>query len=128
MPWDINHKLKTRVFHFNLIHPINWRHNTISHVQFVLHKTTIALKCMSYINRKFLEEVLLRTTTLNVPEEWGKAEMKAWTCPGWVYFKSLSFTILLLYHFFFFHLLNCYSSFLSRFFNENPILLVVDDL
>ena len=24
LPWDINHKLKTRVFHFKLIHPFSW--------------------------------------------------------------------------------------------------------
>ena len=26
LPWDINHKLQTRVFHFKLIHPYSWIH------------------------------------------------------------------------------------------------------
>ena len=26
LPWDIDHKLKTRVFHFKLIHPCSWIH------------------------------------------------------------------------------------------------------
>ena len=41
-------------------------------------------------------------------------------------FQIFSFTIFLLCYFLF--LLNFYSDFPSRFFNDNPILLVVDDL
>ena len=61
--------------------------NTIAHLEFVLHKITIALKFMSYINWTFLEEVLLWNATRNVHKEWGRVELMAETFQGWMYFS-----------------------------------------
>ena len=43
-------------------------------------------------------------------------------------FSSFLLTMFLLYYVPFFHLVNFYLKFLSRFFTDKPILLVVDNL